>query len=67
MTQELYETWQEHKDRPAWVQANRDAIMAATDKDIPRGRAEIAEWLDSHKGAVTQALEPNDGDTEDDN
>lgn len=66
MTQELYETWQEHKDRPAWVQANRDAIMAATDKDIPRGRAEIAEWLDSHKGSVTQALKPND-DTEDDN
>lgn len=53
----LYEEWQDNKDRPAWVQANRDAIAGATGKDVPRGRSAIGAWLEDHKGAVTSSLE----------
>lgn len=60
-TSDLYETWQDNKDRPAWVQRRRDDLEAATGLDIPRSRSAIDEWLDSYKGTVTKRLKPDGG------
>jgi len=57
----LYERWQEHKDRPAWVRRHRHEIADAADLDeeIPRSLPRIDQWLDGHKGVVTRRLDPD--------
>jgi len=50
------EVWKQHNDRPAWVQRHRTALQAATGKEIPQAIPAIADWLDDHKGAMTQKL-----------
>lgn len=66
MTQDkpLSERWEANKDRPAWVQANREELQAATGVDIPRARSQIA-GSPGKKGAITKKL--TEEDNEDDN
>jgi len=47
--------WRDNYDSVAWVRRQRDALRAL-DFDPPTSLARLNEWLDSHKGAVTEAL-----------
>lgn len=62
---DITQQWNDNKDRPAWVQANRDELMELTGlDDIPRSRSEIDEYLGSKKGVITRRLN-DEGDEED--
>lgn len=66
----LYNEWQENKDRPAWIQRNRERLAEATGMWIPERRSVIAGWLPDHKSPITTKLKEEAGDdtssTEDD-
>lgn len=64
MTQDkpLSERWEANKDRPAWVQANRDELAEATGMHVPRSRSNISTFLGSKKGAVTKKLNEEDNE-----
>lgn len=71
---DLHEEWTDGESGlPAWrVQQLRDDLRAHG-VDVPRGRRQIGEWLESHKGAVTRKLaeaagvsDPDSSDSEED-
>lgn len=61
----MMDEWQDNKHRPAWVQANREALMSETGLDIPRSRSAIDEWVDDNAHVVTKKLGGEDDQTED--
>jgi len=52
--------WTHNYDSPAWVRRHV-ADLRALDFDPPTSLARLSEWLDGHKGAVTEALNHADG------
>lgn len=59
---DLLTTWNDNKDRPAWVQRNRDDLSEATDLEIPRALDELHDWLPDYKATVTRKLSDTSSD-----
>lgn len=57
------ETWKANNDRVAWVQRHLEELREIEGLDDPPERySELEDWLESHKGAVTQKLDEDDND-----
>lgn len=64
---ELYDQWQDNKDRPVWVRKHRDSIHDHTTTSDPvpdAGTHAVREWLSKYMGTVTSQLSP-DGESAD--
>ena len=50
------ETYEQNKDRPAWVRRHRDELQAVTSLEIPRSLPAVADWLDNHQSLLTTQM-----------
>jgi len=73
---ELYQLWQDNKDRPAWVRQHASELSEHTNtsEPIPTNGSlfDVRQWLKDYKGTVTRQLnddadgtDPQDTDGED--
>jgi len=71
---EMYELWQRHNDRPAFVREYREELMAhlSVDDPIPESDslAQIRDWMNRYAGTVSRQLnddsdgsDPHDAET----
>lgn len=65
---DLYEAYQNNKDRPAWIRRHRDELQAAVDVDldepIPQDLGGFEDWLPRYKSVLTRELKPDSTDAD---
>ena len=60
------DTYEQNKDRPAWVRRHRDKLQELTGLEIPRSLPAVTDWLDGHQSHLTRRMrdhfEPDETD-----
>jgi len=50
------DTYEQNKDRPAWVRRHRDELQELTGLAIPRSLPAVADWLDGYQSHLTKRM-----------
>ena len=50
------DTYEQNKDRPAWVRRHRDKLQELAGLEIPRSLAGVETWLDGHQAHLTRNM-----------